>query len=181
VSARILFPEVNVRPLTRADVRDLRDAFAAGRAAPTTRYLLPRSLPSMLDWYDQIHRTREALPFAIMHGSELIGYCSLRSPIFFGKQLVIAIFNPRYRGSGIGTSAVTKLCELGFRKLRLRRIELGVYPWNRQAIACYARCGFKYEATLREFLYHNGDWADVMLMSLLRSEWRQGQGSTQRT
>ena len=66
---------------------------------------------------------------------------------------------------------MSQLCRYGFSKLKIPRIELGVYPSNRRAIACYR--GFRDEALLRRFVYHDGEWVDVLLMSLLRSEWRE--------
>jgi len=161
--------------MMRRDVPALRDALASGKAAETTRWLFPRSLPSMLDWYDHLRDSRDASPFAIVHESKFIGYCSLRSPIFSGRELAIAIFDSRYHGKGVGTFAVTELCRFGFEHIKIPRIELGVYPTNRRALACYARCGFRDEALLRRFLYHDGSWIDVILMSLLRSEWAKQQ------
>jgi RimJ/RimL family protein N-acetyltransferase len=161
---------VRVRPLGRHDVAGLRDALASGKVAETTRRLFPRSLPSMLDWYDHIQSSREMSPFAIAVNSSLIGYCALRPPIYSGRELVIAIFNPRYHGKGIGTLAVRELSAFGFGTLKLPRIELTVYPSNRRAMSCYVRCGFREEALLRKFIYHEGAWVDVTLMSLLRPQ-----------
>ena len=164
---------VRVRPLGRYDVASLRDALAAGTVAATTRRLFPRSLPSMLDWYDQLQSSREMSPFAIVVGGTFVGYCALRPPVYSGRELVIAIFDPRYHGKGIGTFAVGELCKFGFGMLKLRRIELEVYPTSRRAISCYVRCGFREEAVLRRFIYHEGTWVDLTLMSLLRPEWRR--------
>ena len=162
---------VRMRPLAEADIAPLRDALAQGEVAATTRRLFPRSLPSLLDWYDHLSGAKEASPFALLAGERLIGFCSLRAPIYSGRELAIAIFDPRYHDRGVGTFAVRELCRYGFESLKLPRIELGVYPANRRAIACYLRCGFRDEALLRRFIYHEGAWVDIMLMSLLRAEW----------
>ncbi len=164
---------VTVRPMTRADVGPLRNALAAGAVAAITRRLFPRSLPSMLDWYDHLRHSKEISPFTIAYDSRFIGYCSLRTPIYSGRELAIAIFDPRYHGKGIGTLAVTELCRFGFQTLKLPRIELTVYPTNRRAIQCYAGCGFRDEGLLRRFIYHEGAWVDLILMSLLRSDWNR--------
>ena len=161
---------VRVRPLGRHDVAGLRDALASGTVAETTRRFFPRSLPSMLDWYDQLESSSEISPFAIALDASLIGYCALRPPIYSGRELVIAIFDPRYHGKGIGTTAVRELCAFGFGTLKVPRIELTVYPTNRRALSCYMRCGFREEALLRQFIYHEGGWVDLTLMSLLRPQ-----------
>lgn len=169
---RGLLAHVRIRTLRRADIPAVRDGFASGAAAQTTRWSLPRSLPAILGWYDEVSHSREQHLFAIVIREMIVGLCTLRTPRFAGRELTIAIFEPRFRGVGVGTFAVSKLCEFGFHTLKLPRIELGVYPSNRRAIACYARCGFQYEALLRRFLYHDGQWTDIMWMSLLRSEFK---------
>jgi RimJ/RimL family protein N-acetyltransferase len=169
-SARLPTAAMHIRPMRRADVPYMRDGFASGVAAQTTRWTFPRSLPSMLGWFDDAAHAKNHDVFAILVEGRVVGVTSLRPPRYGGRELTIAIFDPRARGRGVGTFAVTALCEYGFSVLRLARIELGVYPTHHAAIACYAKCGFKYEALLRRFLYQDGIWRDAMWMSLLRSE-----------
>lgn len=166
---------MDIRPLRQRDLAMLRDHFASGISAPTTRWAFPRSLPSMFGWFDDVSRARNHHPFAIVVDGTLVGTCGLRPPRYAGRELAIAIFDPDMRGRGVGTFAVTEVCRFGFSTLRLERIELGVYPTHKQAIACYVRCGFQYEALLRNCIYHNGVWRDIMWMSLLRSDAREAQ------
>lgn len=162
---------VRVRPLTRGDIPHLRDGIASGSAAATTRWTFPESIPAVVGWFDKARTGKQRHQFAITHEKKLIGVCGLRQPIFSGREYFITIFEPAYQGKGIGTLATLEVCKFGFERLRLPRIELGVYPSNRRAIACYANCGFQYEGLLRKFLYQGGAWADVMLMSLLRKDY----------
>lgn len=162
-----------VRPIKARDLRVVRDHFASGISAPTTRWSFPRSLPSMFGWFDDVTKAGAYHGFAIIVNESVVGTCSLRPPRFAGRELAVAIFDPKMRGRGVGTFAITEVCRFGFTRLRLNRIELGVYPTHRQAIACYARCGFQYEALVRNYIYHNGAWRDLMWMSLLNSEARE--------
>jgi RimJ/RimL family protein N-acetyltransferase len=162
---------VRIRPLHRADVLALRDGFASGLAGETTRWTFPRSLPSMLGYFDGSLKVKDRDSFAIRVEGEFAGICSLRPSQFSGRELTIVIFEPRFRGRGVGTAAVRKLCAFGFEKLKLQRIELGVYPTNHVAIQCYVRCGFQYEALLRKYIYHDGKWVDIMWMSLLHHDF----------
>jgi RimJ/RimL family protein N-acetyltransferase len=45
-----------------------------------------------------------------------------------------------------------------------------VYPDNTRAIRTYEKCGFRREAVLRQYIYHDGRWRDLLWMSLLRSD-----------
>ncbi len=88
--------------------------------------------------------------------------------MFSGAQLTIAIFDAADRGRGIGQFAVRTACDVAFDELRFGRIELGTYPDNRAAIACYEACGFSREAILRRAIYHDGVWRDLLWMARVR-------------
>jgi len=85
--------------------------------------------------------------------------------------LGIAIHDDRYWNGGYGTEAVELLVDGAFRVLPLERIELKVYPDNQRAIRCYVKAGFKREGVLRSHEFHEGGFADVLVMSILRREW----------
>ena len=163
--------EPSVRRLRHVDLPDLRAGFNRGAIAETTRYVLPLSAEAER----QRMRAGGTYRFAIRSGDTLVGISTLRPPLYSGMELTIGIFDARYQGRGIGTYTVRKTCDFGFRRLRLSRIELGVYPCNTRAHSCYRRCGFKEEALLRDFLYNGGVFCDVIWMSLLRSEWEASQ------
>ena len=48
---------------------------------------------------------------------------------------------------------------------------LTVYETNPRAIRAYQKAGFKEEGRLREGHYFNGKYIDIIVMSVLRSEW----------
>jgi RimJ/RimL family protein N-acetyltransferase len=113
----------------------------------------------------QSKRRRDRPLYSIVAGQRVVGICSIRAPVFAGAELTIAIFDPAFRGAGVGTYAVRTLCDAAFGELRLSRVELGVYPDNAPAIKCYERCGFVREALLRRFVYHDGAWVDILWMA----------------
>ncbi|MBC5806932.1 MAG: GNAT family N-acetyltransferase [Candidatus Eremiobacter antarcticus] len=164
---RALGCHICVRPLSTGDARSVRDGFASAAAALTTRYSFPRSLASVSAQLELERARGHAQRFAITADERLIGVCSLQPPLYSGKELTIAIFDAGFRGRGVGTHAVGAVCRYGFQVLKTHRIELGVYADNHAARACYRRCGFRYEARLRKFLYHDGGYRDILWMSLL--------------
>lgn len=84
--------------------------------------------------------------------------------IFIGEETA--------RGRGIGSEAARLMTDYGFQQLGLNRIYLYVFASNVRAIASYRSAGFREEGCLREH-YHckDGSFADVLMMSILRSEW----------
>ena len=72
---------------------------------------------------------------------------------------------------GYGTEAVELLLCHGFETLNLNRIYLRVYSTNLRAKRSYEKAGFVVEGTLRQAVYRHGEYADIHIMSILRSEW----------
>ena len=91
------------------------------------------------------------------------------------KLMRILIGPESARGRGIGKQLVQELVRVGFEELGLHRLDLNVFDFNRSAIHCYERVGFKLEGTLREARRHDGQYWNSCIMGLLRSEWSSAQ------
>ena len=85
----------------------------------------------------------------------------------------IAIHEPRYWSQGYGQDAVQVMVDAAFRVLPLQRIELLVLPQNLRALRCYEKAGFTREGLLRRYIYNRGKAQDMIIMSILHSEWTQ--------
>lgn len=163
--------KVRIRTFRATDVPALRDGFASGSIARQTRFAFPRSLAAAYGEHDHVTKVRGVKRFTIVVDGKFVGVCTLRDALFSGRELTIGIFDAAYQGRGIGSYAIRKVCAYGFNRLKLHRIELGVYPENERAQRCYLRCGFKREALLRKLLYNDGVYRDIVWMSLLRDEF----------
>lgn len=110
--------------------------------------------------------------FAIEAGGELIGFCGLngRAPFAATAELGITIGNRAYWGRGYGREAVGLLVDYGFELLNLRRIYLRVHARNERAIRAYRACGFVEEGRLRQHVWSDGAYDDLLYMGVLRDE-----------
>ena len=86
-------------------------------------------------------------------------------------EVGISIGEKSYWGHGYGTDAMRVLVNYGFNMLNLNRISLKVFSFNKRAIRSYEKVGFTVEGTLREEIYKDGKYVDVLVMGLLRNEW----------
>jgi len=77
------------------------------------------------------------------------------------------------QGRGIGGEATALALRYGFDTLNLTRIELRVLDDNVRARRIYAKLGFVEEGRLRRAAFVNGAATDVIVMGLLREEFRR--------
>ena len=78
----------------------------------------------------------------------------------------------RYQGRGTMTRAVTALIEHAVSVLELNRIEIRAAVGNARSRAIPQRLGFREEGTLREAERVGDVYLDIVVYSMLASDWR---------
>lgn len=132
------------------------------------------------EWYDKYLRTRgNSVRCTIVdkETDEVLGLISLMSidSVNRSAQLHIMIGRAENRGKGVGTFAVRAMVAHAFNDLNLCRIELGVLEYNLPALRLYEKIGFVREGLKRQSNYKNGDYHDLIIMGLLRDEFRSAE------
>ena len=102
-----------------------------------------------------------------------LGNCGLHNIDWRNRSADAGIFIGEVNrwNQGYGTEATQLLLAHGFETLNLHRIALRVYENNPGAIRSYEKVGFTVEGRQRQAEFQSGEYWDVILMSVLRSEW----------
>lgn len=74
---------------------------------------------------------------------------------------------------GLGTDAMKTILIYAFNKLKMHRVELDVYEYNKRAIKVYKRLGFRKEGIKREHRLYKGKYYGTLHMSILDREWKK--------
>jgi RimJ/RimL family protein N-acetyltransferase len=112
--------------------------------------------------------------FAIEAEGNYIGHCALRDILNRNGnlELGITIGDRAYWGRGYGRDVIALLLLYGFHYLGARRIALTTHAKNERAIRCYLACGFVEEGRPRKVVWIEGEYIDLVEMSILHEEWR---------
>lgn len=106
-----------------------------------------------------------------------VGHVSLGSISWKNKSARVSrvlVGNTEMRGRGICQGMINAILKLGFEGLELHKVTLGVYDFNKSAIRCYEKCGFKTEGIIRDtYLYNGEEWWTLVEMGILEDEWRE--------
>jgi diamine N-acetyltransferase len=86
-------------------------------------------------------------------------------------EIGISIGDKSVWNQGYGTETVALMVQHAFETLNLNRVFLQVHANNKRAIRAYEKCGFVQEGALRQAVYKHGQYQDMLVMSILRSEW----------
>jgi ribosomal-protein-alanine N-acetyltransferase len=78
-----------------------------------------------------------------------------------------------YWNKGIMTEAYSEVIKFGFERMKLNRIEATCKLANTASEKVMLKCGMTYEGIMRKKLFAKGDFHDLKLYSLLRSDWQK--------
>jgi diamine N-acetyltransferase len=125
-------------------------------------------------WFDRMLEARDQVNLAICIGGtdEHIGNIYLRNIDWVSRHAELHTFigDARQRGKGFGKQAVRLLLTHAFDDLGLTRVFLHVLADNQAAVSTYERCGFAAEGRLRAHYFKKGEYKDVLVMGMLRTD-----------
>ncbi|MBR3761979.1 MAG: GNAT family N-acetyltransferase [Lachnospiraceae bacterium] len=166
--------QVYLRPMTEADT----DMVVAWRNKPSVKnyfiYQADFTREGHLRWLHEVVEKGHACQMIICdkEGDVPLGSVYIRDidhshhkgeyGIFIGEESA--------RGRGIGTEAARLMIEHGFKELGLHRIYLRALAGNDAAVRSYEKAGFKHEGYLRDDVYINGKYVDIVWMAIVNEE-----------
>ncbi len=116
------------------------------------------------------------LAICLRDNGEHIGNIYLREIDWISRRAFLGIFigGPEHRGNGHGREALRQLLAHAFTDLQLNRVYLEVLADNAPAIKLYEGCGFTLEGRLRQHVFKNGSYKDVLVMGINKPETTNG-------
>ena len=85
----------------------------------------------------------------------------------------ILLADDESRGRGYGTKATKMMVDYAFQTLGLHKVTAEVLSENAPSIAMFKKCGFSVDGRLRDDVYKNGRYYDVLAMSILKEDIRK--------
>ena len=141
---------------------------------------IPMGWSDELEWVDRSRRRREE---SITLGIEiaeigLIGVTGLdiQWPNRSGDTGTM-IGEPSAWGKGYGTEAKMLVLSHAFRRLNLRNIYSKVYAFNERSIRCQQRCGYIEEARLKECIFRDGLYHDLVILTATRESFEAAEAA----
>lgn len=147
--------------------------------------IMPLSLAEEEKWFEELlKKSLYEKPLAIEIQPDpqvdewiFVGNCGLFGIDWQNQfaEIGIHIGEKGYWNQGFGTKAIRLILKHGFDNLNLHRLWLRVFENNPRAIRSYEKAGFTLEGKFRQAQYLDGKYVDVIIMSMLKSEWQEQQ------
>ncbi len=107
--------------------------------------------------------------FILCSNGERIGFVGLFSISQRHRNAEFAIMiDPGQQGNGYAEPATRLAVDYAFKTLNLHKLFLHADKVNEKAIHIYEKVGFQTEGVLREHVYVNGEYHDLVTMSIFQ-------------
>jgi RimJ/RimL family protein N-acetyltransferase len=139
---------------------------------------IPLSLAQEEQWFDNMLKANPAEHVLVIEVKAEDGWKAIGNTSFMDidwrnrlAEVGIIIGEKNYWNQGYGRETMQLMQKHGFQTLNLNRIWLRVYEHHHRGIRSYEKAGFCHEGKLRQAVFQNGRYYDVLVMSVLESEW----------
>ncbi len=159
---------------------DCADMYSYSRMEEVTKYLLWYPHPDAdytyryLKQLQEQYRNGEFTDWGIVlkNSGRMIGTCGFTSfDVPNNRGEIGYVLHPDFWGMGIAAEAAYAVMTFGFCKLNLNKIEAKYIIGNDQSRRVMEKCGMKFEGVLRQHMLIKGDYKDIGICSILKSEF----------
>ena len=171
---------VLLRPIKRSDISYFLKWFNDPEILQYLTLYLPMTEMSEEKFIEELGTTRarsDAL-FVIEviedASTKPIGNCGLHgtNPKDNHATFGIVIGEKDYWSKTYGTEAARLIINYGFQQLNLHRISSSAVAFNERSIRLHKKVGFREEGRLRQRMFKNGLYHDLVQFGILREEWK---------
>lgn len=169
-----------LRPVKRSDVSYFLKWFNDPEVTQYLELYLPMTEMSEEKFIEELGTTRARSDIILVieaiegTSSKPIGNCGLHEINSKDHKAVfgIVIGEKDYWSKTYGTEAARLMINYGFQQLNLHRISSSAFSFNERSIEFHKKVGFREEGRLREAIFKNGQYHDLMLFGILGEEWK---------
>ncbi len=171
---------VTLRQIEREDLPHVRrwldDPELRGMIGATK----PLSEAEAEEWFEGVVADESRAWYVIIRDEDdgVIGECGLLRmfPEWRTTDMSIVIGERDAWGKGYGTEVGRLLLDFAFEYMGMHRVAVGVVGFHEDAIQFWEKLGFVREGVQRDGYFHEGEFSDFVMMSLLEREWRGRRG-----
>ena len=137
----------------------------------------PISKKDQLEWFANCKNDATRLRYTIVTKNDgpvgMIGLRDIDWKNGSASGLGMRIAKKEIRTRGLATDAWMTLMRYAFDELRLNRVNGSAIEYNAISLHVCEKVGFKIEGRMRQAVYKNGNYHDVVLMGCLKSDYQE--------
>ena len=160
--------------ITKDDLEEVREMHNHPKVILFLTDVRPVNQLEQEQWFNKISNSRSNYRFVAREKKtmKLVGVFRLDNLDHVNQSAQVGLdVHPDFQSMGFGTHIYRYFFNLLFHDWNFHRLYLETLSNNNRARNLYEKLGMNFEGTLREAIFRNGKYIDVVVYSILRSEW----------
>jgi len=160
--------------MARKDLEEVRKLHNHPEVLKYLTDIRPVSEQEQEQWFTKISNSRANYRFIarLKESLDLVGVFRLDKLDHVNQSAQIGLdVHPTFQNMGFGTEIYGIFFKLLFNDWNLHKLSLETLSSNVRARRLYVRLGMSIEGTLRQAVYRNGMYEDLVIYGVLKSEW----------
>ena len=144
-------------------------------------FTYPMNIEQMKDMFESAFESEDRIYLLITFSGEKAGQTGAFLELEDARAGIWIYVKPEMQGKGIGTRATEMIIDYVFNNYPVEKIDGNYLEGNEGSRKMQEKAGFKEETRLREHVYHQGKYKDLIHTSILREEWEARKKGFSRT
>lgn len=167
--------EIRFRPIERDDLDQLQEWRNRSDISLICREYRLLNMVMQEEWFDGLLGDRSRLTYGIIHPDQsgfLIGVCGWTFIDWRSRHALLSMYigDENYMKDEWYLSVLRKLHEIAFNELGMETVRAEIYDFDpRKHI--FPLAGYKQMGIRRNAYFHDGEFWNINLMDIIRSEW----------
>lgn len=162
--------EINLRTIEKEDLEFLTNNINHPKVGKNVAAVFkPRNKQQQKQFFEDVISSDEGTHLAISKNEEIKGIATLNPEDNWNAKIGLWI-TKEAQGEGYGTEAASKLIKYAFDQLNYHRIYARTLDTNKASQKLWEKHGFQKEGELREHIYRDGEYHNLILYGLLKEE-----------
>lgn len=131
------------------------------------------NLEKQIEWYEQVVSSSAERYWLIVIDDIAIGVLNLTEIDERNRRCSWAYYigDTSFRGRGIARSLECNIYDYVFEDLGLNKLCCEVFIFNEKVISIHEKFGSEIEGTLKQHIFKNGEFHDVVTMAITKDKW----------
>lgn len=133
------------------------------------------TLETQEKWFDSIKNDASVKYWMIKIDGVKIGVINLRDIDYINRRCTWGYYigDNSFRGRGIASTLECNIYDYVFNILNLNKFWCEVFSFNEKVISIHERFGSIIEGTLKQHIYKNGEFFDIVMMAITKDRWEE--------
>ena len=163
--------DIELLTVEKNDIQFFRDLRMTEGVEEEMGFRYPKNTEQTEEMFEKSLKSEEKILLLVSYRGRKAGQTGAHLDLKDGNASMWIFIHPDFQGEGVGTETTELLLRYLFDNFPINRVEASYAEGNKGSENMQESIGFKKGSIRKEYLYHRGEYRNLVTTSILREEW----------